>query len=41
MFGDPVLRAARRRWQEREAEEELALYEFVLEETPNSPGDGM
>lgn len=35
------LRAARQRWRERQAEEELSLYQFVLEETPNSPNDGL
>ncbi len=41
MSSDPELRAARRRWREREADEELSLYRFILEETPNSPGDGL
>jgi hypothetical protein len=41
MSGELELRAAKRRWREREVDEEISLYKFILEETPNSPSDGL
>jgi hypothetical protein len=40
MIGDAELRKVRERWREREVEEEISLYKFILGETPETPGDG-
>jgi len=37
MSASPELRAARRRWHEREDKEELSLLQLLMDEIPDSP----